>query len=100
MSPEANRRAVVALQNARDYSIDLHSQHSRNLFDELIIKEPQEFQNKSFTTHLQNIPYYEPLLTKKMEEYFYTGLHLTFCRKRDDTLAIVSTSTLIINQFE
>ncbi|XP_044759194.1 MOXD1 homolog 1 [Coccinella septempunctata] len=91
MSPEANRRAVVALQNARDYSIDLHSQQSRNLFDELIIKEPQEFQNKSFTTHLQNIPYSEPLLTKKMEEYFYTGLHLTFCRKRDDSLAIKET---------
>ncbi|KAK9887700.1 hypothetical protein WA026_000021 [Henosepilachna vigintioctopunctata] len=88
ISQEANRRAVVALQNAKDYHIDLSGQQSRSIFDELIIKEPLEFQNKSFMTHLQSIPYNEPLLTKKMEEYFYTGLHLTFCRKRDDSLAI------------
>lgn len=92
MSPEANRRAIIALQNARDYTIEGDNGDGQNsIFDKLIIKEPSEFRNKSFMTHLQNIPYNETLLTKKMEEYFYTGLHLTFCRKRDDSLAIVST---------
>lgn len=56
--------------------------------------EPQEFRNKSFMSHLQNIPYNETILTKKMEEYFYNGLHMTFCRKRDDTLAIVSMKSI------
>ncbi|KAG5898698.1 hypothetical protein JTB14_030648 [Gonioctena quinquepunctata] len=34
------------------------------------------------------MPYNEAVFTKKMEEYFYKGLHLTFCRKRDDSLVI------------
>lgn len=90
MSPEANRRAIMALKNAKDYTIEGESQAGLGIMDQLIIKEPQEFQNKSFMSHLQDLPYNETLLTKKIEEYFYTGLHLTFCWKRDDTLAVVS----------
>ncbi|XP_060522348.1 MOXD1 homolog 1 [Cylas formicarius] len=87
MSPEANMRAIMALRNAKEYSIDGDTA-DQNLFDKLVIKDPEEFRNKTFTAHLQSIPYNETVLTKKMEEYFYNGLHLTFCRKRDDTLAI------------
>ncbi|RZC38667.1 MOXD1 -like 1 [Asbolus verrucosus] len=88
MSPEANRRAIIALQNAKDYTIEGDTYEGQTMFDKLVIKEPEEFRNKTFMDHLQDIPYNETLLTKKMEEYFYTGLHLTFCRKRDDSLAI------------
>lgn len=98
MSPEANRRAIMALQNAKDYTIEGENYEGQTMFDKLIIKEPLEFQNKSFMNHLQDIPYNETLLTKKVEEYFYTGLHLTFCRKRDDSLAIVSFD-LIVGRF-
>lgn len=114
MSPEAIQRAELALRNAKEYSIEGESVEN-NVFDKLIIKglfalyfiafllqidffiEPKEFRNKSFMTHLQNIPYTESILTKKMEEYFYKGLHMTFCRKRDDTLAIVSIPSESLN---
>jgi hypothetical protein len=88
MSPEANRRAIIALQNAKDYTIEGDSQEGQTLFDKLIIEEPDEFRNKSFMDHLQDIQFNESLITEKIEEYFYTSLHLTFCRKRDDSLAI------------
>ncbi|XP_066153035.1 MOXD1 homolog 1 [Euwallacea fornicatus] len=87
LSPEANSRAIMELRNAKEYVIEGESAEN-NLFERLVIKEPQEFRNKSFMMHLQSIPYNETILTKKMEEYFYKGLHMTFCRKRDDTLAI------------
>lgn len=90
MSPEANMRAIMALKNAKEYSIVGENGQTQNIFDKLVIKEPLEFRNLTFTDHLQNIPYNETIFTKKMEEYFYKGLHLTFCRKRDDSLAIVS----------
>ncbi|CAH0564397.1 unnamed protein product [Brassicogethes aeneus] len=88
LNPEANRKAILALQMAKEFSIEGETTDSISVFDKLIIKEPMEFRNKSFSNHLLNIPYNETILTKKIEEYFYTGLHLTFCRKRDDTLAI------------
>ncbi|XP_064213511.1 MOXD1 homolog 1 [Tribolium castaneum] len=88
MSPEANRRAIIALQNAKDYTIEGETHEGQTMFDKLVIEDPEEFRNKSFMDHLQDIPYNESLITRKMEEYFYTGLHLTFCRKRDDSLAI------------
>lgn len=90
MSPEANLRAIMALKNAKEYSIEGETS-DQSVFEKLIIKEPSEFRNKTFMSHLQNIPYNETILTKKMEEYFYNGLHMTFCRKRDDSLAIKET---------
>lgn len=89
-SDEANRKAILALQNAKAFT-EGDTSAGLGPLDRLIIKEPLEFQNKSFMSHLQSLPYDETLLTKRIEEYFYTGLHLTFCRKRDDTLALVST---------
>ncbi|KAJ8966604.1 hypothetical protein NQ314_003434 [Rhamnusium bicolor] len=88
MSPEANMRAIMALRNAKEYSIEGDNGEGQSVFDKLVIKDPLEFRNLTFTDHLQNIPYNETIFTKKIEEYFYKGLHLTFCRKRDDSLAI------------
>ncbi|KAL1497332.1 hypothetical protein ABEB36_008314 [Hypothenemus hampei] len=90
MSLEANLKAIKALQNAKEYRIEGEASEN-SVFERLVIKEPSEFSNKTFMSHLQNIPYNETLLTKKMEEYFYNGLHMTFCRKRDDSLAIKET---------
>lgn len=90
LSPEANRRAIVALRNAKEYSIEGENSVGKNVFDKLIIKEPSEFKNRTLSDHLHRIPYNETLLTKQLEDYFYRGLHLTFCRKRDDSLAFVS----------
>lgn len=96
MSREANLKAVAALKNAKEYSIEGENSSGKNVFDKLVIKEPSEFKNLTFTDHLQHIPYNETLLTQQLEEHFYRGLHLTFCRKKDDSLAIVS---MTINYF-
>ncbi|XP_022911259.2 MOXD1 homolog 1 [Onthophagus taurus] len=87
-SAEAHQRAVEAILKADPYLIETDPEQQQSPFGRLIIKEPFEFQNKSFLAHLQDIPYEEALITKKIEEYFHKGLHLTFCRKRDGSLAI------------
>lgn len=61
-----------------------------SLLSDLIIKESQEFINKTFTAHLQDIPWQEQILTQRIEQALYYGKHMTFCRLNDDTLAMVS----------
>jgi hypothetical protein len=61
------------------------------LFGKLVISEPNEFRNRSFTSHLVELPWTEKLLTQRVEESFYAGQHMVFCRKIDDQLAIVSS---------
>jgi hypothetical protein len=63
---------------------------SGGLFGELVISKPDEFRNRSFTSHLVELPWTEKLLTQRVEESFYAGEHMVFCRKHDDQLAIVS----------
>jgi hypothetical protein len=64
--------------------------YSAGLFGELVISEPDEFRNRSFTSHLVLLPWSEKLLTQRVEESLYAGKHMVFCRKHDDQLAIVS----------
>lgn len=86
MSAEANLKIEQAIRQAREYTIEGEDLLTRGPLDQLVIKEPQEFRNKTFMSHLNEIPWEEELLTKRIEESFYSGQHLTFCRKRDDTL--------------
>ncbi|KAJ0174720.1 hypothetical protein K1T71_009828 [Dendrolimus kikuchii] len=55
------------------------------LMKELVIWEPSEFRNKSFMAHLNEMPWAETLLTEQIEKSLYKGMHMTFCKKRDDT---------------
>lgn len=55
------------------------------LMKELVIVEPSEFLNKSFMDHLNEMPWEEPLLTEQIEKSLYNGMHMTFCKKRDDS---------------
>jgi len=64
------------------------------LFGELVISEPDEFRNRSFTSHLVLLPWSEKLLTQRIEESLYAGKHMVFCRKHDDQLAIVSNHSV------
>ncbi|KOB69178.1 MOXD1-like protein 1 [Operophtera brumata] len=56
--------------------------------EELVIWEPSEFRNKSFMAHLNEMPWQEPLLTKQIQKSLYYGLHMTFCKKRDDSWGV------------
>jgi hypothetical protein len=74
----------------KDSSLQSYDDQGVGLLGQLVIKEPQEFRNKTFIAHLNEIPWNEPLLTKRIEDTLYKGKHMTFCRKRDDSLAAVS----------
>ena len=40
--------------------------------------------------HLNEMPWAEPLLTEQIEKTLYKGMHMTFCKKRDDSWGVVS----------
>lgn len=90
---EANQKAIMALKNMKQFTIEPvdGAADAAGIFDELIIRRPLEFQNKTFLAHLIELPWMETLLTRRIEESFYKGQHLTFCRRKDDALAFVST---------
>ncbi|XP_056643238.1 MOXD1 homolog 1 [Diorhabda sublineata] len=79
ISPEVDKKV-------KKHLIDDQQSEWNIVFDKLVIKEPQEFRNLTFTEHLRNMPYNETVFTKTMEKYFYEGLHLTFCRKKHDSV--------------
>ncbi|CAB3253214.1 unnamed protein product [Arctia plantaginis] len=58
------------------------------LMKELVIWEPSEFRNKSFMAHLNEMPWAETLLTEQIEKRLYKGMHMTFCKKKDDTWGV------------
>lgn len=89
MSYEANRRAILALQRAREYTIE-GDNNDNDILNKLVVEEPPQFRNHTFMEILHNLPYNETIFTSKVEEYFYKGLHLTFCRVQNVSVVIVS----------
>ncbi|XP_063244204.1 MOXD1 homolog 1-like [Bacillus rossius redtenbacheri] len=73
------------------------SEDGGGLFDQLVIRQPQEFQNKTFTSHLFELPWEESLLTHSIEESFFYGPHVIFCRQFDDQLAIFDDQLAIVS---
>jgi hypothetical protein len=95
LDEEANSKAISVLKQMKEFTVedgDGGQGGSDGLFGELIISEPDEFRNRSFTSHLVKLPWTERLLTQRVEESFYAGKHMIFCRKHDDQLAIVSNT--------
>ncbi|CAH1109625.1 unnamed protein product [Psylliodes chrysocephalus] len=98
ISSEKNAKVTVSLKNAKNQLID--EDEKENIFDKLVIKEPQEFRNLTFTEHLHNMPYNDTMFTKTMEKFFYKGLHFTFCRKRTDSLAMNDDHIVKLPEFQ
>ncbi|KAL0108119.1 hypothetical protein PUN28_015016 [Cardiocondyla obscurior] len=59
-----------------------------NVFTRLVIEEPEEFRGLTMAQHMLALPWTEDLLTRTIEDSLYHGRHMTFCRKRDDQLAL------------
>ncbi|XP_071439423.1 MOXD1 homolog 1-like [Hetaerina americana] len=89
---EINQRAIEELKKRKGYSLDegesVGGGSSYQIFEDLVIKQPTEFSNKSFSRHLQEVPWAEKLLTHRIEQSFRYGQHMTFCRMRDDQLPL------------
>ncbi|XP_015172192.1 PREDICTED: MOXD1 homolog 1 [Polistes dominula] len=82
---EIIRVAQSALKAMREYS---EGQENYNVFSHLIIEEPEEFRGRTLAEHLLALPLTDELIARSMEKSLYYGRHMTFCRKRDDKLAL------------
>lgn len=74
----------------RDYSESDPDRENDNVFARLVIEDPEEFRGRTLSEHLLALPWAEELLARSIEDSLYHGKHMTFCRKRDDKLALVS----------
>ncbi|XP_044004741.1 MOXD1 homolog 1 [Aphidius gifuensis] len=68
-----------------------------NVFARLVIEDPEEFRGRTLAQHMVNIPWTEESLTRSFENSLYNGRHMTFCRKRDDKLALPSNIQMFPN---
>lgn len=57
--------------------------------DKLIISDPVEFHDRSFMAHLNQLPWSEPLFTRRVEQTVLTGKHMTFCRVSNESVSVV-----------
>ncbi|KAK9299586.1 hypothetical protein QLX08_007402 [Tetragonisca angustula] len=81
------REAKSALMAMKDYTVE---NDNDNVFSRLIIEEPEEFRGRTLAEHMLALPWTEELLARSIERSLYHGRHMTFCRKRDDKLALPS----------
>ncbi|KAH8260736.1 hypothetical protein KR038_008774 [Drosophila bunnanda] len=64
--------------------------YDESLLNKLLISDPVEFHDRTFLSHLYQLPWHEPLFTKRVEQEFITGKHMTFCRVSNDSISIPS----------
>ncbi|XP_043252416.1 MOXD1 homolog 1 [Colletes gigas] len=79
------KEAKSALRAMRDYTVE---HENDNVFTRLVIEEPEEFRGRTLAEHILALPWTEELLSRSIEWSLYHGRHMTFCRKRDDKLAL------------
>uniref|UniRef100_B4MQU2 GK21375 n=2 Tax=Drosophila willistoni TaxID=7260 RepID=B4MQU2_DROWI len=64
--------------------------YEESLLNKLLISDPVEFHDRSFMSHLNQLPWSEPLFTKRVEQAMITGKHMTFCRIANESISIPS----------
>ncbi|BFG03078.1 MOXD1 homolog 1 [Drosophila madeirensis] len=64
--------------------------YEESLLNKLVISEPVEFHDRTFLSHLIQLPWSEPLFTKRVEQELINGKHMTFCRISNDSISIPS----------
>lgn len=69
-------------------AINIDEYDDDNVFARLVIETPEEFRGRTLAEHMLAMPWTEELLAKSIEQNLYHGRHMTFCRKRDDKLAV------------
>ncbi|XP_057320432.1 MOXD1 homolog 1-like [Microplitis mediator] len=87
VNEEIIKEAETALKAMKEYS---ETENDDNIFTRLVIENPEEFRGRTLAEHILALPWTEELLARSIERSFYQGRHMTFCRKRDDNLALPS----------
>ncbi|KAK0175590.1 hypothetical protein PV327_009330 [Microctonus hyperodae] len=88
------KEAESALKAMREIP---EQENEDNVFARLIIEDPEEFRGRTLAEHILALPWTEALLTKSIEHNLYYGKHMTFCRKRDDKLALPANIQILPN---
>nr|CAD7450704.1 unnamed protein product [Timema bartmani] len=98
MDQEVNNQAIYTLQQMKDFSED-HGPGADggSLLTQLVIEEPREFRDKTFMSHLHELPWEEQLLTQRIEDTLIRGQHMVFCRRWDDELVIPAMFSMFPN---
>lgn len=77
----------------KDIIVLINSFNSISIFsstDKLVISDPVEFHDRSFLSHLNQLPWSEPLFTRRVEQVMLHGKHMTFCRVSNETITIAA----------
>nr|XP_012139570.1 PREDICTED: MOXD1 homolog 1 [Megachile rotundata] len=88
------KEAKSMLKAMGDYTTE---EDNDNVFSRLIIEKPDEFRGRTLAEHMLALPWTEELLARSIEWSLYHGRHLTFCRKRDDKLALPANIQMFPN---
>ncbi|EFN82136.1 MOXD1-like protein 1 [Harpegnathos saltator] len=79
------KETLTALKAMKEYTEETEND---NVFTRLVIEDPVEFQNRTMAEHILALAWTDELLARSIEKNLYQGKHMTFCRKRDDKLAL------------
>ncbi|XP_046409387.1 MOXD1 homolog 1 [Neodiprion fabricii] len=82
---EMMKEAEMVLRDMAGYT---EEQDEDSIFARLVIENPEEFRGRTLAEHMLALPWTEELLARSIEQSLYHGRHMTFCRKRDDKLAV------------
>ncbi|XP_037953331.1 MOXD1 homolog 1 [Teleopsis dalmanni] len=74
----------------RSYMSEEELLYEDSLLNKLIISDPVEFHDRTFLAHLKQLPWSEPLFTKRVEQGMIMGKHMTFCRISNESVSIPS----------
>uniref|UniRef100_A0A336L841 CSON004817 protein n=1 Tax=Culicoides sonorensis TaxID=179676 RepID=A0A336L841_CULSO len=90
LNDRENRIAIEALKHAKEFSEVTEEEivYKNSTLNKLIISDPAEFHERTFLTHLYQLPWHEPLFTRRVEQAILTGKHMTFCRTSNESISV------------
>ncbi|KAL7052495.1 hypothetical protein ACKWTF_004876 [Chironomus riparius] len=78
-----------ALSNEIRSSIDEEQEYYQNsILTRLIISDPVEFHDRTFMTHIKQLPWDDQSFTQKFEIVMSTGSYMLFCRTANKSISI------------
>lgn len=83
-------KASFDVLRKRNLLFDLFYHLTFSILDKLVISDPVEFHDRTFLAHLNQLPWSEPLFTRRVEQTMLMGKHMTFCRVSNESLSVVS----------
>ncbi|KAG5679456.1 hypothetical protein PVAND_009021 [Polypedilum vanderplanki] len=79
----------TSLTNEIKNSIDEEQEYyQRSILTQLIISDPVEFHDRTFMTHLKQLPWEDQSFAKQFENVMSTGSYMLFCRVSNRSISV------------